>query len=496
VRKVLVVDDEPVIVDIICDTLNEAGFETTPATSFHEARDVLRSCTPTFDCIVVDKNLGAGGSGWDIARLARGCSENMAVVYVSGADARDWAAEGVPSSIMIQKPFSGNQILTAVNRLLETSHAVVSQEKARAPGWGHARVLEDLFEDAPGFLAVAIGEQPRFTFANKAYRQLLGNRPLIGRTVEEAIPELNAQGILEILSRVRRTGEPFTAYGMPITLKNALGSLEQKFIDVIYHAVSDENGSIIGLSAQGHDVTLQRHTQQRLEELRGTLVENSRLKTMDALASAIAHELNQPLTAISNDMWTAQQLLEGGQDPSLLAACLQRAGGSANRAGEIIRKLRRMASKGTPETETFDLRKACQDAIDLALIGNSKLRVSYLDHPTYKVLGDVVQLQQIIMNLIRNACDATGEGDGRIEVEASSEGRFVEICVRDDGPGITPELLPFIFEPFTTSKAEGMGIGLSICKEIVEAHGGRITAQNNPAGGASICFTVPSAFRG
>jgi two-component system sensor kinase FixL len=394
---------------------------------------------------------------------------------------------------MVQKPFSADGILTAVNRLLETSAQLEAGDRGRSSSWRDVDVLKELFEDGPGFMAVGLGQEPRFTFANKAYRQLVGNRPLIGLTVAEALPEVAAQGILDILARVQKSGEPFVAYGMPISLAVTGGRTEQKFVDVIFHALSNEAGATIGLAAQGRDVTQQRETERRLGALRSAIIENARIKTMDALASAIAHELNQPLTAISNDMWTAQQLLKKHEGDPGLAACLLRAEASAARAGKIIRKLRQMASKGPPETERFDLRSISVDAIELGTTGINKVFVNYHDHPDMEVIGDPVQIQQVLINLVRNACDAI-EDQGSIDVIASRIRGFVSICVNDSGPGIPGDILPVIFDAFATTKAKGMGIGLSISKEIVEAHGGRISAQNLPSGGASICFTVPLAL--
>jgi signal transduction histidine kinase/CheY-like chemotaxis protein len=490
-RKVLVVDDEPLIIEVVSDALEDVGYKATKAMSFSEAVTLLNSTGLSFECIVVDKNLGREGSGWDLARIARERNETVGVVYISGADAKDWASEGVPGSVMLQKPFSRDQIITAVSRFVE-SPSVLALPGASHPGL-YVEVLEAMFEHAPGFMAFSQGVEPRYTFANKAFRQLVGNRPLFGHTATEAIPELAGQGILEIISRVYRTGEPFVAYGMPINLERSPGNFEQKFLDVMYHVVRAKDGTAVGMLVQGHDVTQDRRAQERLEVLRREAIENARIKTMDAMAAAIAHELNQPLTAISNYMWAAEQFVTGAEYPEALANSVHKAGEAALRAGDIIRKLRLMTKKGRSEPAVFELQKASHDAVDLALAGITDVAVTFATGPAIYVLSDPVQFMQVIINLVRNACDAMRPHGGAIAIYFLQKEDFAQVCVSDSGPGIPPDLLPVIFEAFTTSKPDGMGIGLSICKEIVGSHGGRIRAENNAGGGASICFTLPLA---
>lgn len=492
-RKVLVVDDEPLILENVCGSLEDAGYLTTGASSFGDAVALFDGTLPAFDCIIVDKNLGNGGSGWDLARIARARYKNVGIIYISGIDARNWASQGVPGSVMLQKPFSGEQIITAVRRLVEPSTPAASSASSSEQRWQHVAVLEEVFEHAPGFMALREGAEPKYAFANKAYRQLVGNRPLIGRSVAEVFPEFRSQGILEILDRVCRTGEPFVAYGMPIEFETSAGRTERKFIDVMYHALTNADGAVVGLLEQGHDVTQERRGQERLEELRRLAVESSRMNTMGTMASAIAHELNQPLTAISNYMWTAKALAKTGDQAEILSQCIDKAGDAAIRSGEIIRKLRTLATKGRAMSSAFDLQKVSQDAIDLATAGVVGISIAYTAAAGIEVLADPVQFQQVLINLIRNSCDAIGPNVGEISIGAAVMGRFAEVCVSDTGGGISAEVLPVIFEAFTTTKPDGMGIGLSICKEIVEAFGGRIEARNLAGHGASICFTLPLA---
>lgn len=246
------------------------------------------------------------------------------------------------------------------------------------------------------------------------------------------------------------------------------------------------------------DLTERQQTEARLQELQSELVHMSRLTAMGEMASALAHELNQPLAAIANYMKGSRRLLENRQDQSLsvLRDAMEKAADQALRAGEIIRRLRDFVSRGESERRVEDVKKLIEEASALALVGakDKGVRVRFAFAPRLNyVLADKVQVQQVLLNLIRNAIDAMETAPTRELVVATSPApdNMVEISVADTGGGIAPEIADQLFQPFVTTKSHGMGVGLSISRTIIESHGGSIAPRPNPGGGTIFTFTLP-----
>ena len=250
------------------------------------------------------------------------------------------------------------------------------------------------------------------------------------------------------------------------------------------------------------DLTERQQTEARLQELQAELVHVSRLTAMGEMASALAHELNQPLSAIANYVKGSQRLLAVSIDeraPQIRDA-MDKAADQALRAGQIIRRLRDFVARGESERRVEDIRKLIEEASALALVGakDRGVRVRFDLAPRAEfVLADKVQIQQVLLNLIRNAIEAM-DGSERRDLTiatAASPGKMIEISVADTGSGIAPEIVAQLFQPFVTSKAQGMGVGLSISRTIVEAHGGTIAPRPNPGGGTVFSFTLPAVTK-
>ena len=246
------------------------------------------------------------------------------------------------------------------------------------------------------------------------------------------------------------------------------------------------------------DLTERQQTEARMQELQTELVHVSRLTALGEMASAIAHEINQPLSAIANYLRGSLILLRRPDIPlDKVADAAERASAEAIRAGEIIRRLRDFVSRGETERRVESLSKLIEEASALALVGakQHKVRVAMdFDPGVDRVLVDRVQIQQVVLNLIRNAIDAMSDSAIRtlkVVVERDEEGRAL-VAVSDSGPGIAPEALERLFQPFFTTKANGMGVGLSISRTIIEAHGGHLRARNRDGGGARFEFTLPT----
>jgi two-component system, LuxR family, sensor kinase FixL len=249
------------------------------------------------------------------------------------------------------------------------------------------------------------------------------------------------------------------------------------------------------------DLTEREESAARLQEIQGELARLARLNELGEMASTLAHELNQPLSAIANYAQGCARLLL--QLPDAASARMREAveeiARQSLRAGQIIRHLREFVTRGETEKAPDDVRKLVEEAGALALVGSRERGVrSVFDFVAGAdiVTADRVQIQQVLINLMRNAMEAMRDSETRLLTvrTAPAEDGFVEIEVADTGPGISDDILPQLFRPFVTTKAGGMGIGLSISKRIVEAHGGTITARRNERGGATFRFTL-QAYR-
>jgi two-component system, LuxR family, sensor kinase FixL len=243
------------------------------------------------------------------------------------------------------------------------------------------------------------------------------------------------------------------------------------------------------------DLTVRQMTEARLQELQSELVHISRLTSMGNMASALAHELNQPLSAIANYLKGSRRLLDQkGVDAEGLRDAIDKAADQALRAGDIIRRLRDFVSHGSTDLRGEPLVKLIEEAIALAMVGASavRLRLEFSADAEW-VLADRVEIQQVLVNLIRNALEAMSPGDSQ-ELKISTKpsfGDMVMVSVLDTGPGLSPEAAENLFKPFLTTKSHGMGVGLSISRTIIEAHGGEIWAENVPGSGARFNFTLP-----
>ncbi len=260
------------------------------------------------------------------------------------------------------------------------------------------------------------------------------------------------------------------------------------------------NSTFVGIM---HDLSQLHETQRRVRELTAELLHTSRLTAMGQLSSSLAHELNQPLTAVANYTEAARQILStgGAPIPPRILDFLDKANAQAQRAGQIIRRLRSFVEKGAIERVPEALNKIVEEATALATIGArvDGIRVLLdLSPDLPPVPMDKVQIQQVVVNLVRNAVEVLGQVKRRVLTirTAAAQDGSQEVAVIDTGPGIDPTVADRLFTPFATTKADGMGIGLSISQSIVAAHGGRIWAEANPDGGAVFRFTLPGAQTG
>lgn len=315
----------------------------------------------------------------------------------------------------------------------------------------------------------------------------------IGRNVAMLMPAPYREAHDGYLERYIRTGErKIIGIGRVVVGERRDGSTFPMEL-----SVGEMESSHRFFTAFIRDLTDRQATERRLQDLQSELVHVSRLTSMGEMASALAHELNQPLSAIANYMKGSVRLLDAVEiDRTTIRDALASAGEQALRAGQIIRRLRDFVSKGEAERRIESLSKLLEEASALAMVGARErgVRVRYRLNPDLEwVLADKVQIQQVALNLMRNAVEAMETSERReltISSKAAEDG-LVEIAVADTGTGISPDVQDMLFQPFMTTKSQGMGVGLSISRTIVEAHGGRIWVTPNPGGGSVFRFTVP-----
>ncbi|MFC0242539.1 sensor histidine kinase [Rhodopseudomonas telluris] len=244
----------------------------------------------------------------------------------------------------------------------------------------------------------------------------------------------------------------------------------------------------------------QQEADQRLQSLQAELMRVARLSTMGEMSSALAHELNQPLGAITNYVQGSRRLVEASSHPdkAKIGAALDKAAQQTLRAGAVIQRLRDFVGRGETDKTIESLRAIAEDALALASVVSRDRPVDIilaLDPASDRVLVDKVQVQQVFLNLIRNAFEAMrDEPERRLKISSrATAGGMVEVMVADTGPGLDAQIAERMFQPFATTKPDGMGIGLSISQTIIQSHGGSISVSTPPEGGTVFGFTLPSA---
>jgi PAS domain S-box-containing protein len=345
----------------------------------------------------------------------------------------------------------------------------------------------------------------RFTYISERYEAVTGGcrARLMGRSLAELHGRAGKDGAWAAHLAELEAHRPFRDFqivGRPIKGRSRYYRINGK-------PLFDGDGSFTGYRGIGADVTEHKLAEEallereaRLRDLQAELFHVSRLGAMGQLSSALAHELNQPLAAIMNYAQAGRRLLETGSEgvENKVQSMMTKVVDQAGRAGDVIRRLRDLFEKGETAPRPQPINQVVEDAAALALIDAPRLDIKYklnLSKDLPIVIIDRVQIQQVVLNLVRNALEAVAASERReLAIETSCNGQgVVEVAVDDSGPGLPREVAKRLFEPFVTDKRDGMGVGLSISHRIIEAHGGRLWAEPNPAGGTCFRFTLPVA---
>ena len=309
-------------------------------------------------------------------------------------------------------------------------------------------------------------------FANRSYRDLYGSTPAGHRRLRAMLPQHAV------------AGEAFDAE-------------VSRWFDVRTRDVRWVDGRDVRLQI-ATDITERKATENMVRQQKEKVELTSRLMTMGEMASSLAHELNQPLTAISNySLGAVSRMKDGGLSSAELLPALEKTAGQAQRAGNIIRRIREFVKRSEPRRRPTEVTRIVEDAIGFADIEAAKKGIAIHTDvqaglPPLDV--DPILIEQLLLNLLKNAVDAMDQAAvRRIDLVVRRQDDMAEFSVIDRGSGVSELQLANLFQPFFSTKSEGMGMGLNICRSIVEFHHGRLTAERNPGGGAIFVFTLPLA---
>ena len=346
--------------------------------------------------------------------------------------------------------------------------------------------LVTLFEQAPGIIAVLRGPDHVFELTNRSYLQLVGHRALVGKAVRDALPEVKGQGFFELLDHVYQTGQPFVGHAVPLRVQRDRDApLEERFIDFVYQPIHDQHGKVSGIFVEGSDVTARKRIE---DELRAA----NRQK--DQFLAMLAHELRNPLAPIT----TAAQLLQRGQ---MDAPGIQRASDIIARqaqhmtilVNDLLDVSRVTRGQVTITREALEVREIVAAAVEqVRPLMDARRHELHCEIASgaLRVEGDRTRLVQVVSNILNNAAKYTTPG-GCIVLSARIEAGDVRVAVRDNGQGIDPPILPYIFDLFiqaerTPDRSQGgLGLGLALVKSLAVLHGGRVEAHSEGLGKGS-----------
>ena len=329
---------------------------------------------------------------------------------------------------------------------------------------------------------------------NKAAERLFGysTSEIIGQPITTIFPADRLDEEAAILTRVVG-GERVEHYETMRRHKDG----RTISVSVTISPIVDANGNVVGASKIIRDLTDRDERDRRIQDLQLELAHVQRLTELGQVVSALVHEVNQPLAAIRNYVNACQRLIASGKQEQVQGG-LKLIGDQIDRARQIVQRIREFVKKGDAQTRAEHLPEVIQEIIMLTQASVREEGVwltTQLDPMASAAQINKVQVHQVLFNLLRNGIEATqGQPQRQVTVATRpADGDMLEISVADTGSGLPEEVRGKLFQPFVTSKANGMGVGLSICRTIVETHGGRLWAEDNPGGGTVFRFTVPRA---
>ncbi len=361
-----------------------------------------------------------------------------------------------------------------------------------------AEELHALIDTVPDAMVIS-DRQGNIRSFSKGAEAMFGytEADVLGENVSLLMPSPDRERHDRFMDHYKNTGEAkIIGSGRVTTARHCDGSTFPINLSIGDLDFGDQRGFVAFM----RDLTEAQDTERELHTLQSELAQVSRISSMGSLATSLAHELNQPLTAVTNYAHSARDLLGNPTSESieLVREALDACASEALRAGQIVHRLRDFIKRGETERHIASLGRIIQEAAALALMNGDGRGVDFeteLDLTADEVIVDSVQIQQVVLNLIRNALEAmreTRHRQLRILTQHCGDG-FVQVSIADSGPGLDKKVAERLFQPFNSTKSDGMGLGLSICQSIVQSHDGKIWAEPSSLGGTAFHFTVPLA---
>jgi PAS domain S-box-containing protein len=494
--RILIVEDDRIVARDLAQQLTRLGHVVAGTTSQGEEA-VDRVLGTGAELVLMDIHLDGEMDGVTAAQEIRdhcGVPVIFLTAYADEMTVRR-ASRTEPFGYLL-KPFESLQLMTVIELALY-KHA--AERKLRASERRYATTLSSIADGV-----ISTDEKADIIFINPVAEALTGwNREeALGRNIAEVFRVENGitrEGVEDPVVRALRSG---LATSLPphTVLRSRDGG--EVPIDDSGAPVLGDDGAVLGAVLVFSDVTRRRDAEEALRRAQADLAHAARLTTLGELTVSIAHEVNQPLmAAVTNAEACIRWLNAPSPDVDRAQEAARRVMRNGHRAAEVIRSIRALARNSKPEKVTFDLRLTIEDVLRL-MQGELQhagiaLRTGFPPAPAV-VTGDRVQLQQVVMNLVLNAREAIGEGagSGLIRVTLFERDGEVTVAVEDSGPGIAAEIRDRIFEPLFTTKAGGLGLGLSICRSIADAHDGRLSVRSSGPTGTTFEIVLPGANHG
>lgn len=501
-EQILLVDDNPINLQILYKTLQGSGYKLLIAKNGETALEIAQRVKPSL--VLLDVMM-PGMDGFEVCQRLKAAPEtaNVAVIFLSAlgdsqAKVRGFAVGGVD---YVAKPFQADEVLARVRTHIKIHR--LERELARRNSELEAENQQILNAIDEGI--IGLDGEGHITYINPAATQISGwaAADVIGESLQGLQMLESERGASDGAERTL----PYRAYHLGETVRSDMELIRRRDGHLVPVALTcsarPEGGAVMVIRDIGawleHEEDLRR-AREEMERQRQSMAHMERLSTSGEMAAGIAHEVNQPLTAVVNYARVGKRLLERGEmDRDKLLDILGKVDTQAVRASDVIQRLRSYVKKPDIGRRRVDLNQLMQEAVVLAEVDS---RIN--DVPIHlefegglpPVLVDVVQIQQVALNLLRNAMEAmTGSSDHQhgVVVQTSLDDGRVCFRVVDRGHGLSEDAREQLFRPFFTTKANGMGIGLSICQSIVQAHGGTIGCDNNVEGGATFFCCLPPA---
>jgi len=496
--KILIVEDDRVVARDISQQLQRIGHIVVGVTASGE--QALRLTLETApDLVLMDIRLEGAIDGIDAAEQIRQ-QFHLPIVFLTAYSDEETvkrATRTEPFGYLL-KPFEDAQLRTVIEMALY-KHA--AERKLRESERRFAATLSSI-----GDAVIATDARTRITFMNPVAQTLTGwsQQEATGLPLPDVfriVNEHTGQKVEDPAAKVLRLGTVIGLANHTVLLTRDGRDLP---IDDCGAPIVDDAGGITGTVIIFRDMTERRQVEDALRKAQADLVRVSRLITMGQLTASIAHEVSQPISAVRTNATAGLNFLE--QDPPDLAEAREALGRivrDADRAGHVIRQIRNHIKKASPLTDRFEINDAVREVIALTQAEAVHTGVSVatdLANDLPPINGDRIQLQQVILNLVLNAVEAMGDiarESRKLRITTgNAENGLVLVTVEDTGPGLAPEARERLFEAFYTTKPRNLGMGLSICRLIVESHHGQLWASQNMPQGAIFQFTLPGRLSG